>query len=167
MTDSVEDLLVGEHRIDQAVLNSLTVEDVGRVLAAVRNRQEPYRARAMDVLVALRDASAISVISEVLRDTDEDLDMRVSAAGQLGRTGMAQAEDVLLAVLSESREPPPLRIETAAALGKVGSSRSLDVLGSVVSSSEGSLREQSGLARFLIACRLGLTGFEPPAPSSD
>jgi len=166
MTNGIEDILVGEHGIDPLILGQLTPEDVERLRAAVLNREEPYRVRAIEALVAVRPDDLREVLAQVLASVEEDSGVRAVAAANLASLGTG-GERPLLDALVAARDPI-VRGEIVRGLAKIGSAASLDALTRVAEEApEGPAREQAVLARALIAYRDGRRGLELPVPAPE
>ena len=98
------------------------------------------RAFAARGLGALKDASAIGVLSALARDWRRDTRSAISAAKALGAIGDRQAGPVLIELLRVPDLDPLLRIEVVTALGPTHAAGALDSLLDLVSSRSAAVR---------------------------
>ncbi len=109
----------------------------------MRMAREPSlfgRAFAARGLGALKDASAVGVLSTLARDWRRDTRSAISAVKALGAIGDRQAGPVLLELLRVPDLDPLLRIEVVTALGPTHAAGALDPLLNLVSSRSAAVR---------------------------
>jgi hypothetical protein len=167
MPDRLDAMFQTSHRLDGAVVGSLTAADVDRLREIVSGaRPSPFRVRAMEALVVAATPDAPQLLGVVVADPGEDPAVRAAAASQLAGTGRPEAEDLLLRALPAAA-PVVVRAKIVGGLARVGSRFSIPELDRLADDSEPAVSRLATFGRLVISYRAGLPGHEVPPPAPD
>jgi len=135
------------------------------VRAAVRGAvSEPSRAAAIELLARSSYPNRHRDLEHVLEDDEAPSRLRYRAAISLPRADPVAASEILVAA-TRIRDRRVLA-GVMRALGQVGGREALDAIERALPSTEGTARAHAEFAALLIAHRLGLDGFDAPAPAA-
>jgi len=148
VSDQAMDCINGELHLKKADIEALT-----RVLTDKEDTgQGVSRKRAVNAFIQVaKDKSFSTVLEQILQDSTEQDETRISAASGLGKYGDKKSEKVLIKVVGDTSGH--LQREIIKAMGRIGTEKSLQALEKLSESRDPGLKQAVAFARTLITYR--------------
>jgi hypothetical protein len=124
-----------------------------------------HRIKALSLLSLTRDPAALTVFRNALHATAAPSEVRAAGATWLSRLGGMAVEGELIASL-ERENVPVVQHKIIAGMARVGGQASLRRLGEMAQGMDTTVRDHARFAQAIIACRIGLDGFELPGAAA-
>ena len=136
------------------------------VRAALRGAQSAIsQAAALELVAVSNHPSKHRDLQQVLEDETAPPKLRYLAALNLPRGDIRAAHEILVNATRYADDR--IRSGVLRALGQIGGKEALDAIEKVLPQTSGATRTQAIFAATLIAHRLGLSGYDAPAPSAS